>query len=105
MTAFVCSCDDLHYWTEGTHMTRTQRLVISAVLLALTGIAGFASAGAHAESPPAASDKADRLWEAARKGDVAAVKTLLDEGVDVNTKFRYVSRLRSRVASSPRQPH
>ena len=35
------------------------------------------------------SDKADALSDAARKGDAAAVKKLLDEGVDVNTKFRY----------------
>src|SRR4051794_7371955 len=35
------------------------------------------------------SDKADALGEAARKGDAAAVKKLLDEGVDANTKFRY----------------
>lgn len=35
------------------------------------------------------SDKADALSEAARRGDAAAVKKLLDEGVDVNTKFRY----------------
>jgi ankyrin repeat protein len=35
------------------------------------------------------SDKADALSEAARKGDAAAVKKLLDEGVDINTKFRY----------------
>jgi ankyrin repeat protein len=34
-------------------------------------------------------DKADALSEAARKGDAAAVKKLLDDGVDVNTKFRY----------------
>lgn len=33
--------------------------------------------------------KADQLQDAARKGDAAAVKQLLDEGVDVNTKFRY----------------
>ena len=33
--------------------------------------------------------KADQLQEAARKGDAAAVERLLDEGVDVNTKFRY----------------
>lgn len=33
--------------------------------------------------------KSDQLQEAARKGDAAAVKKLLDEGVDVNTKFRY----------------
>ena len=43
---------------------------------------------AHAQST-AVSDKADALSEAARKGDAAAVKKLLDEGVDVNTKFRY----------------
>jgi hypothetical protein len=38
---------------------------------------------------PAPADKAEALSEAARKGDAAAVKTLLDEGVDVNTKYRY----------------
>jgi uncharacterized protein len=37
----------------------------------------------------AQAEKADALSEAARKGDAAAVKRLLDEGVDVNTKFRY----------------
>jgi len=35
------------------------------------------------------SDKADALSAAARNGDAAAVSKLLDEGVDVNTKFRY----------------
>ena len=44
---------------------------------------------ALAQSPPAPADKADAFAEAARKGDAAAVKKLLDEGVDVNTKFRY----------------
>ena len=39
--------------------------------------------------PAPASDRAEALAEAARKGDAAAVKKLLDEGVDVNTKFRY----------------
>jgi Ankyrin repeats (3 copies) len=33
--------------------------------------------------------KAEQLQDAARKGDAAAVKQLLDSGVDVNTKFRY----------------
>src|SRR5215470_1532746 len=33
--------------------------------------------------------KTDQLQDAARKGDAATVKKLLDEGVDVNTKFRY----------------
>lgn len=36
-----------------------------------------------------APTKADQLQDAARKGDAAAVKQLLDDGVDVNTKFRY----------------
>jgi len=33
--------------------------------------------------------KTEQLQDAARKGDAATVKRLLDEGVDVNTKFRY----------------
>lgn len=40
-----------------------------------------------AQAPPLT--KAEQLQDAARKGDAAAVKKLLDEGVDVNTKFRY----------------
>jgi hypothetical protein len=40
-----------------------------------------------AQAPPAT--KAEQLQDAARKGDAAAVKQLLDEGVDVNTRFRY----------------
>src|SRR5262245_12844374 len=35
------------------------------------------------------SEKADAFLEAARKGDAAGVRKLLDEGVDVNTRFRY----------------
>jgi len=42
---------------------------------------------ALAQAPP--PTKAEQLQDAARKGDAAAVKQLLDEGVDVNTKFRY----------------
>ena len=42
---------------------------------------------ALAQAPP--PSKADQLQDAARKGDAAAVKKLLDEGIDVNTKFRY----------------
>ena len=49
-------------------------------------IAGAAVAFGQSSS---STDKADALAEAARKGDAAAVKKLLDEGVDVNTKFRY----------------
>ena len=42
---------------------------------------------ALAQAPPAS--KTDQLQDAARKGDATTVKKLLDEGVDVNTKFRY----------------
>src|ERR1044072_9164034 len=31
----------------------------------------------------------NQLYEAARKGDVAEVKAVLDKGADVNAKFRY----------------
>src|ERR1700741_5108433 len=31
----------------------------------------------------------EQLFEAARKGDAAAVTALLDKGADVNAKFRY----------------
>lgn len=34
-------------------------------------------------------DLKEELWAAARHGDAAAVKALLDKGVDVNSKFRY----------------
>jgi hypothetical protein len=40
-----------------------------------------------AQAPPLT--KAEQLQDASRKGDAAAVKKLLDEGLDVNTKFRY----------------
>ena len=51
------------------------------VLIALAAIIALAQA-----PPPT---KAEQLQDAARKGDAAAVKKLLAEGVDVNTKFRY----------------
>jgi hypothetical protein len=48
----------------------------------------LAVTGALAQTP-ASVDKAEQFGEAARKGDVAAVRKLLDEGIDVNTRFRY----------------
>lgn len=59
-------------------------LLVSA-LLVLSGIV----APAETAQAPQPSEKAEALAAAARKGDVAAVKRLLDEGVDVNSKFRY----------------
>jgi ankyrin repeat protein len=47
------------------------------------------SVASAAQAPTPASDKADAFAAAVRNGDAAAVKALLDQGVDVNTKFRY----------------
>jgi len=60
--------------------------------VSLAGAQNGAQVGSQTSAPPAtttSSDKADALSAAARKGDAAAVTKLLDEGVDVNTKFRY----------------
>lgn len=53
----------------------------------MTAILALITALVLAQAP--APTKAEQLQDAARKGDAAAVKRLLDEGVDVNTKFRY----------------
>lgn len=58
-------------------MTRQRNLLLSLLLLFATS---------HVVS---AQDLNDQLFEAARRGDAAAVKALLDRGVDVNAKFRY----------------
>jgi hypothetical protein len=63
-------------------MAQPRRIVVSSVLVIFSAAALLAQSA----SP---GDKADALAEAARKGDAAVVKKLLDEGVDVNTKFRY----------------
>ena len=72
----------------GTEMLRKTFFLTSAAILCAATIAR-----AQPTTPPASttptSDKADALSAAARKGDAAAVRKLLDEGVDVNTKFRY----------------
>jgi hypothetical protein len=56
---------------------------VSFVLLVIFTIPAMAS------QTPSRTEKAEALAAAARKGDAAAVTKLLDEGVDVNTKFRY----------------
>src|SRR5215471_7518078 len=53
----------------------------------MTSMLLLATAFILAQAP--APTKAEQLQDAARKGDAAAVKQLLDSGVDVNTKFRY----------------
>ncbi|HEV2861586.1 MAG TPA: ankyrin repeat domain-containing protein [Pyrinomonadaceae bacterium] len=54
-------------------------------LLLLLGLALAAPAAAQTPAP----SLNDQLYEAARKGDPAEVKALLDRGADVNAKFRY----------------
>lgn len=47
----------------------------------------FSSVVAFAQVPKQQLN--DQFWEAVRKGDLAAVTALLDQGADVNAKFRY----------------
>ena len=59
-------------------MTRHLPPCLAACLFALVGIAAARAA-----------DGPDELWAAARKGDAAAVRRLLDAGVDANAKTPY----------------
>jgi len=63
-------------------MVHRHRMFVCAITVLISAATGLAQA-------PAPGDKADALAEAARKGDAAAIRKLLDEGVDVNTKYRY----------------
>jgi len=59
-------------------------LVLQKVFLfSLAGLLFFQTA------TPSKQELNDQLYEAVRKGDVAAVKSVLDRGADVNAKFRY----------------
>ncbi|MET0624863.1 MAG: ankyrin repeat domain-containing protein [Pyrinomonadaceae bacterium] len=55
-------------------------------LAAFFALALAASAAAQADPKQALNEQ---LYEAARKGDAAEVKAVLDKGADVNAKFRY----------------
>jgi hypothetical protein len=61
-------------------MTIRQLFILPSLLLLI-------SFGTLAQSPNKELD--DQLFEAARRGDAAAVAALLDKGADVNAKFRY----------------
>jgi ankyrin repeat protein len=65
-----------------------KRWTFIITVAALTMVAPFAAAQT-APAAGTASDKAEALSEAVRKGDAVAVRKLLDEGADVNTKYRY----------------
>jgi ankyrin repeat protein len=63
-------------------MARARRILLAIVPIFLGAAVAFGQSSSS-------TDRAEALGEAARKGDAPAVKKLLDEGVDVNTKFRY----------------
>src|SRR6476659_7959751 len=78
----------LDFLVRRTMMIRQRSLVFLAgtAVVLLSAVAVFGqSSGAAVQ----ADARAEALADAARKGDAAAVKKLLDEGVDVNSKFRY----------------
>ena len=78
---------------------RLRRLLpLLLLLLLLTPVAARAQAATPTPTPTPAPAAAvspekqklnDELYEAVRKGDAAAVKSVLDRGADVNAKFRY----------------
>jgi hypothetical protein len=53
----------------------------------MTWVITLAAVVALAQAPP--PTRSEQLQDAARNGDAATVKKLLDEGVDVDTRFRY----------------
>ncbi len=64
-------------------MARTRSIVVLwCAAMALSGQAARAQT-------PATAEKTEAFAAAARRGDAATVTKLLDEGVDVNAKFRY----------------
>ncbi len=65
-----------------TLTTRVRRILPAVVPIVLAAAVAFGQSSG-------ATDKSEALAEAARKGDAPAIRKLLDEGVDVNTKFRY----------------
>lgn len=61
-----------------------RRRIFPALLLVL-----LAAAPALAQTADPKQALNDKLWEAARAGDAASVRALLEQGADVNAKFRY----------------
>ena len=98
-TARTTAATTMAKWTaiKAVDMVSTNTALKAAGLAVLTLTTTPAAATPTPQQPAApaavqqasASDRADALSEAARRGDAAKVKQLLDDGVDVNTKFRY----------------
>lgn len=64
-------------------------LCVGLSLAALAQQAQTATAKPAAAPDPAKQALNEQLYEAARKGDAAEVRALLDKGADVDAKFRY----------------
>jgi len=60
---------------------RVRREFLLSVIVLLGSVAAFGQTSKQTVN--------DQLYEAVRKGDLAAVTALLDQGADVNAKFRY----------------
>ncbi len=69
--------------------TRGRLRVLGSLLLAFVALDGaLASPAETAAETAAATDPTERLWDAARSGDVAAVKRALADGAKVDAPFR-----------------
>src|ERR1700752_420748 len=66
---------------QTTITTSLTRSLSFAVLILFAATVAFAQDSKQALN--------DQLYEAVRKGDLATVTSLLDNGADVNAKFRY----------------
>src|SRR4029077_14843127 len=62
------------------HMKVRQQFFVAFFLL-------FSSIWALGQTPK--QELNDKFWEPVRRGDLAATTALLDQGADVNAKFRY----------------
>jgi ankyrin repeat protein len=62
---------------------------VRARLVILVSSFALAAAALVQAQPAASADRVEAFAAAARRGDAAAVTKLLDEGVDVNTRYRY----------------
>ena len=72
-------------------MTLRAAAMLSAVLLSAATTALAQQTPPPQPTPAAAANNPlnEQLWEATRKGDVAAVRSLIAKGADVNAKWRY----------------
>lgn len=80
MSLAACSASLVRGIGPQTRRARWPLWIALASILSLTGA-----------TPARADERGDQLLAATRKGDLATVRQLLDEGADVNTRTRYDS--------------